>query len=209
MMKRALLLLSLLAAPCVATSCKDDTAPATSTAMVLSLDKLCDFYRLAGASDKEIYIFRAGYEGDTATLGNLKNRRLIDFYCVGAAAGGHKELVQLMLDKGANNYNDGLACAAWGGHMGLVQLMLDKGADPNNGLSGAALGGHLDIVQLMLDKGANNYNDGLRAAAKYGHKDVVQLMLDKGATNLDYALRESESYGHTECAELIRAAKAK
>ena len=182
MMKRALLLLSLLAAPCVATSCKDDTAPATSTAMVLSLDKLCDFYRLAGASDKEIYIFRAGYEGDTATLGNLKNRRLIDFYCVGAAAGGHKELVQLMLDKGANNYNDGLACAALGGHMGLVQLMLDKGADPNNGLSGAALGGHLDIVQLMLDK---------------------------GATNLDYALIVSEHFGHTECAELIRAAMRK
>ena len=112
-------------------------------------------------------------------MGNLKNRRLIDFYCVGAAAGGHKELVQLMLDKGANNYNDGLAFAALVGHMDIVQLMLDKGADPNNGLSGAALGGHLDIVQLMLDK---------------------------GATNLDYALRVSEHFGHTECAELIRAA---
>ena len=179
MMKRALLLLSLLAVPCVVTSCKDDTSPATPTAMVLSLDKLCELLKLHGTSDKEIYIFHAGYEGDTATLGNLKNRRLIDFYCVGAAAGGHKELVQLMLDKGANNYNDGLAFAALGGHMDIVQLMLDKGADPNNGLSGAALVGHMDIVQLMLDK---------------------------GATNLDYALRVSEHFGHTECAELIRAA---
>ena len=67
MMKRALLLLSLLAVPCVVTSCKDDTAPATSTAMVLSLDKLCEFFKSVGVSDTKINFFRAGYEGDTAT----------------------------------------------------------------------------------------------------------------------------------------------
>ena len=149
MMKRALLLLSLLAAPCVATSCKDDTAPATSTAMVLSLDKLCEFLKWERASDKEIYVFRAGYEGDTATLGNLKNKDLIVFYCRGAAAAGNKE---------------------------LVMQCLDKGVSPNSGLGDAALGGHLELVQLMLDKGATNLDYALRESESYGHIECAELI---------------------------------
>ena len=91
-------------------------------------------------------------------------------------------IVQLLLDKGATNYNEGLKGAAEGGRMGIVHLLLDKGAAPNKGLEGAAYGGHLDIVQLLLDK---------------------------GATNLDSALKVAENYDYTECAELIRAAMRK
>ena len=53
--------------------------------------------------------------------------------------------------------------------------MLDKGAnDFNEGIENASERGH--IVQLMLDKGSNNFNKVMRNAAGKGHRDIVQLM---------------------------------
>ena len=216
MMKRSLLLLSLLAVPCVLTSYMAEAAPSTDTAApgsdaatVSPLDKLCKLLKLYGYSDAEIKIFRAGYTGNTATLENLKDKKHIGIYCMGAAAAGNKELVLQCLDKGEKP-DWGLWGAALGGHMAIVQLMLSKGAtDYDSGLFGAAAGGHMDIVQLMLSKGATDYDGGLFGAAMSGHMDIVQLMLDKGATDLDSALEAAEDNGHTECAELIRAAMKK
>ena len=88
MMKRALLLLSLLAVPCVVTSCKDDAAPVTSITTESPLDKICNLLKLLGRPEKEIKIFRAGYEGDTVTLESLKDKKHIGIYCTGAAAAG-------------------------------------------------------------------------------------------------------------------------
>ena len=208
MMKRALLLLSLLAVPCVLTSYMAEAAPSTDTATTTlsPLDKLCQYW---SGSDKVINILRAGYKSDTATLESLKDKKHIGIYCTGAAAAGNKELVLQCLDKGATDYNDGLQVAALGGHMDIVQLMLNKGAHPDYGLSGAAMGGHMDIVQLMLSKGAINYNWGLFGAAGGGHMDIVQLLLSKGAADLGSALYAAEFNGHTKCAELIRAAMKK
>ena len=149
MMKRALLLLSLLAVPCVVTSCKDDAAPGTSITTESPLDKMCNLLKLLGYSEKEIKILRAGYEGDTVTLESLKDKKHIGIYCTGAAAAGNKELV--------------LQC-------------LDKGADPDWGLKGAARGGHMDIVQLLLSKGATNLDSALKAAERRGHTECAELI---------------------------------
>ncbi len=148
-MKRTLLLLSLLAVPCVLTSCKDDAAPGTSTSAVSPLDKLCRYWELKGYSEKQIKILRAGYTGDTATLNKLKDTLSINFYCTGAAAAGNKELV--------------LQC-------------LDKGADSDNGLDGAAWGGHMDIVHLMLSKGATNLDSALETAFFYDNTECAELI---------------------------------
>ena len=227
-MKRTLILLSLFSVPGMLTSCKDEAAtpapvntatvaavtesapeqvveePSTASAevsqlAVFHLDKLC---HLLGFTDAEIKIIRAGYTGDTATLGNLKDKNHIGIYCIGATAGGNKELVLQCLDKGADP-NDGLIGAALGGHMDIVQLMLEKGADPNGGLIGAASGGHMDIVQLMLDKGATGYNRGLIGAALGGHMDIVQLMLNKGATYYNDGLIGAASGGHMDIVQLL------
>tara|TARA_R110001599_G_scaffold348704_1_gene576198 strand:- start:112 stop:753 length:642 start_codon:yes stop_codon:yes gene_type:complete len=94
-----------------------------------------------------------------------------------AAKGGHIDIVQLMLDKGANNYNTIMRFASENGHIDIVQLMLDKGADNfNEAMSYAALGGHIDIVQLMLDKGANDFKESISSAA--GNMDIVRLLTD-------------------------------
>ena len=206
-MKRALLLLSLFAVPCVLTSYMAEAAPSTDTATttVSPLDKLCQYW---SGSDKVINILRAGYKGDTATLESLKDKKHIGIYCTGAAAAGNKELVLQCLDKGAHP-DYGLFGAAYGGHVEIVELLLSKVADPSVGLRGAALGGHMDIVRLLFSKGATDYGWGLLWAARGGHMEIVKLMLSKGATNLDSALDAAELNGHTECAELIRAAMKK
>jgi hypothetical protein len=40
-----------------------------------------------------------------------------------AARGGHKEIVQMMLDSGANNYDWSIANAALKGHKEIVQMI--------------------------------------------------------------------------------------
>ena len=202
MMKRALLLLSLLAVPCVVASGKADAVPGTTATTVSPLDKFCNLLKLSGRSDKVINILRAGYEGDTVTLESLKDKKHIASYCIGAAAAGNKELVLQCLDKGANP-DEGLHGSAYGGHMDIVQSMLSKGADPDWGLEVAAEGGHMDIVQLLVSKGATNLNDGLEVAALGGHIDIVQLLLDKGATDYNEGLRGAAEGGHIDIVQLM------
>ena len=113
---------------------------------------------------------------------------------------GHKGIVQLLLDNGADieAMNDSgetaLVGAAAGGHEAIVRLLLDKGADieakddsGRTALVRAAARGHEATVRLLLDKGADieAKNDSgetaLVGAAAGGHEATVRLLLDKGA----------------------------
>ncbi len=149
--------------------------------------------------------------GDVAQSGDMYIVQLLlekgatdyDSGLQGAAAGGHMDIVQLMLEKGATNYDLGLIRSAGDGHMDIVQLMIEKGAtDYDSGLQGAAAGGHMDIVQLMLEKGATNYDSGLNLAAYGGHMDIVQLMLEKGA-DPNSGLIGAATGGHVDIVQLM------
>ncbi|RYP03601.1 hypothetical protein DL764_005031 [Monosporascus ibericus] len=117
-----------------------------------------------------------------------------------AAEKGHKKIVQLLFDKGAeldakdSNSRTPLLWAAENGHKEIVQLLLDEGAKTdtkdNDGRTPLLLAvetEHKEIVQLLLDKGAEvdlKDKDGrmpLSWAAENGHKEIVQLLFDKGA----------------------------
>lgn len=77
---------------------------------------------------------------------------------IAACEGGHFNVVNLMLSKGANNYNDGLFAACEGGHSELVKLMIDLGAnDFNKGLHRACINNHIEVAKIMISKGANKY----------------------------------------------------
>jgi len=90
----------------------------------------------------------------------------------------------MMLQKGAD-VNYGLYGACQGGHLYLVNMMINKGAnDWNWGLWRACEGGHLDLVNMMIQKGADNWNWGLYGACFGGHLDLIKLMLEKGAEPL-------------------------
>ena len=149
---------------------------------------------------------------------------------IAESAVGRLEIVQLLLDNGADvNADDDGVTALWNasaaGHFEIVQLLLDNGANVNaNGdryncitaLIAASKEGHLEIVQLLLDNGADvnfNRNDvtALVAASENGYLEIVQLLLDKGANvdiaNPDYhgvtALVAASKEGHTEVVRLL------
>ena len=95
----------------------------------------------------------------------------------------------------AGPWNDSfLMRAAENGQKDVVQLLLDNGADPNTvgkhsltALHGAALMGYEDVVKILLKGGAETNtatNSGwtpLLYASKKGNKVVVKLLLDSGA----------------------------
>ncbi|KAJ7049829.1 ankyrin repeat-containing domain protein [Mycena amicta] len=117
-----------------------------------------------------------------------------------ASAGGHLDVVRLLLEYGADVNAQGrlnrnaLQAASEGGHLNIVRLLLEHGADVNaqGGLYGNSLqaasesaGGHL--VRLLLEHGADVnaqggfYGNALQAASDGGHLDIVRLLLEHGA----------------------------
>ncbi|KAL0929819.1 uncharacterized protein CTRU02_215249 [Colletotrichum truncatum] len=143
-----------------------------------------------------------------------------------AVVGGCKEIVELLLDKGARadmRGSDGkssLHVASCGGHQRIVQILLDKGAEINRicltsgtALRAASEQGHQGVVQILLNQGAEVNNEGgihdspLIVASTKGHREIVQLLLEKGADinarGLSYscATHAAAFWGH---AEIIR-----
>lgn len=127
-----------------------------------------------------------------SSLSSMVNMRGGEYWTAlqAASAGGHKAIVHLLLDKGADvnaqggYYGTALHVAAAEGHKGIAQLFLDRGANVNeqSGVYGTALHaasaeGHKGIVQLLLDRGANihehggDYGTALQAASAKGHID--------------------------------------
>ena len=198
-MKHSLILLTLLAIPCVITSCKDDSNNQATTET--AAEKVLKIYEKSVPDGPKKGAFYAGYRGDTNYLERISGQSL-DSYVWGAALAGRTELVMrcIALDEGA--LNDALMGAAAGGHKDLVQILLDKGVRPKTGLIGAAMGGHLDLVQLMLDKGAKP-NMGLLGAAMGGHLDIVKLMFEHGADENDEALEFASGFGHCDIVQFL------
>ena len=199
-MKHSLILLTLLAVPCVITSCKDDSNSQATTET--AAEKVLKIYEKIMPDGPEKGAFYAGYRGDTTNLERISGQA-IDMYGMGAALAGRTELVLqcLALDKGVS-IGDALSGAAAGGHKDLVQILLDKGADEDRGLQGAALGGHSDLIQLMLDRGADP-NDGLAWAAAGGHLNIVKSMFERGADNKGTALDGASHLGHCDIVQFL------
>src|SRR3990172_8485493 len=91
------------------------------------------------------------------------------------------------------DWNWGLFCACEGGHRDLVNLMIEHGAyDWNGGLVSACKGGadcghcpHRDFVDFMIQKGANDWNWGLTGACMGGHCAPVDFMIKGRAIRVD------------------------
>ncbi|KAJ3279009.1 hypothetical protein HK104_001851 [Borealophlyctis nickersoniae] len=114
--------------------------------------------------------------------------------------------------------NIALAMGAAGGHKNVVQMMLEIGADVHDdsdwALAEAAKYGHEDVLQMLLAAGADVHGDddrALREAAANGHMSVLHILLGAGAdvhARGDEALSRAVSGRHVEAIESLLAAGA-
>ena len=150
-------------------------------------------------------LWHGAVTGDFEEVKRLLSTSLLDIECeqngifttplYQASKWGHKDLVQLLLDRGADPNNAGrcgdtpLVVAAIDGKNDIIKLLLDRGADPNTRiiggftpLQGASEYGHKNVVKLLLDNGANpNISDVFgntpqSLALRYHHKDTANIL---------------------------------
>ena len=100
--------------------------------------------------------YKVNLMGFLNTMGQSSSVTVANNFMRRAVENGDLNDVSLMLEKGANNYN---------------QCMIE-----------ASHQGHKDIVLIMLEKGATNYRECMERASDLGHRDIAVLMLDTGLT---------------------------
>lgn len=133
-----------------------------------------------------------------------------------AAETGHRQIFQILREKGAAVDGDILSTAALNGRKGIVQLITEQGIEEGYGkaLYAAAKGGHLRIIQFLLAKGANinaeaDFDDtALRAAVAHDQGDIVKsLLLAPDVSHFDgFALQYAVGWGRTQLVKQLLAA---
>ena len=112
-----------------------------------------------------------------------------DSLLIWACNGGHPQLAQGLLERGANVHArtrvgwDALMCASDSGHIAVITVLLDRGADPDSNnqvysaLSCAARCDHLQVCLLLISRRANLMLDlnGDTALAVYGRNKLPEL----------------------------------
>lgn len=94
--------------------------------------------------------------------------------------------------------------AAWSGRQDIIDMLIQYGAnDWDNGLDGAAENGNKQLIEFFIQKGATNWNVGLRAAASGGYLNLVQYFIDKGSSNLTFGLAAAAGNRHIEVVKFL------
>ena len=144
--------------------------------------------------------FNAARNGHKDVLGLLIERydpsTELEKALEGACVGGHADIVQYCLEKGASSYNSALQGSAAGGHRTLLEFFLQNPSLLNSHASQHALlkaieGGFFGIVERLAPQ-ATDWNEAMRKAAQHGDMTLVLYCVAKGANDFQKALASAK-----------------
>jgi Ankyrin repeats (3 copies) len=150
------------------------------------------------------YIPTEGYDPEDFYKEYKDKKNIFDRGMAWAAGGGNMEIVKLMIEKGATDFNTAMENAAYGGQMEIVKFMISKGStDFDWAMIFGAEGGKMEIVKFMIEKGATDFDSTMSSAANGGHMEIVKFMIEKGATDFDGAMKIAAGGGHMEIVKFM------
>jgi len=102
----------------------------------------------------------------------------------GACCGGHREIVDLIIERGANNFIFGFQGACEGGHLDLAKLMVEfitNGGHvfipETSTLESACKNGHYNIVKFLTKLESSFSCNAFKLAIRYRHFNVARLLM--------------------------------
>ena len=134
-------------------------------------------------------------------LGKIRCKRIDVDVAMKAAIYNNKNLIDIIISLGFNDWNKGLKYAAKSGNVHLVNFFISKGArDMNKGLMGAVKSNSKELIQFFICRGADDWNMAMIKAAKNCHVDLVYHFFYKvwndWESGLMYACKaKEETYG--------------
>ena len=104
----------------------------------------------------------------------------------GGALTKDMDMVNLAIEKGANNFEEGLKFACQNGDIEMIKLMRKCGAkNVNNGLLSAISSDKIELAEFLIGEGANNFDEALVLACQKGHLGLIEQLIKLGAENID------------------------
>lgn len=107
----------------------------------------------------------------------------LDLSLYGACYGGHKNLVDEILEKGVKTLDYGLEGAVRGGQLEMTKYMIEKGGTDyyiqNSLLYEACHGGNKQVIQFLIQLGFNDLESGLSGAIIGRKKEIIIFIVNK------------------------------
>ena len=117
---------------------------------------------------------------------------------------GMTEMIDKMIENGANNWNEALKSACYSGNIEVVKKFIEKGATNfSEVLPIACEYENFEIVKLLIEKGANSFDEALRSASLVGDMNMINYLIEKGACPFDNCLLNSCLFKNKEIAEYL------
>ena len=116
-------------------------------------------------------------------------KTLIDFMLGVASSKGNLVAIQYLINKGANDWDNGLQGAVHNNDLSLIDFFIEKGAKSwNIGMYEAAYRDNKELVDFFIEKGANRWCIGLSRALRSRDKKLVAFFETKPIQDYSYAL---------------------
>lgn len=139
-------------------------------------------------NDRFLY---ACFNGDKQLINQYIQKKGIKDWDTGlyyACCGGQKDIVSLMIDKGAKDITESLEAAINMDNMNIVKILLESNILNNDelyeGFCQSCEKGNIEIIDLFLTKGISDVFECIEIMIKKRHYDAVKFLIERSGKEL-------------------------